>query len=223
MLYFMNAHHILTEVSDFEVDGAGANPAWEKTDWLNLQSIQPGPAPATKAKILTSSTGIYFLVFCEDNQITCTHTSDNADLFKEDVVEVFLQPCARLPVYFEYEISPLGFELPLLVSNSGKGFHGWLPWKNSGARATRRATTVYGGEKEPGASCSAWSAEFVIPFALLHGMVGTPPSPGDRWKANLYRIDYDNDSSRHYAWEPATGTNFHSTSNFGMLEFPKEL
>ena len=37
------------------------------------------------------------------------------DLWNEDVFEVFLWTDERYPVYFEYEISPLNHELPILA------------------------------------------------------------------------------------------------------------
>ena len=52
-----------------------------------------------------------------DRTITATMQDDFLDLWKEDVFEFFLWPDERHPVYFEYEISPLGFELPILIPN----------------------------------------------------------------------------------------------------------
>ena len=39
-----------------------------------------------------------------------------------DVFEVFLWTDEKQPIYFEYEISPLGYELPILVPNFGGKF-----------------------------------------------------------------------------------------------------
>jgi len=41
---------------------------------------------------------------------------------ERDVFEFFLWPDERYPVYFEYEISPLGHELPILIPNFGGQF-----------------------------------------------------------------------------------------------------
>ena len=40
---------------------------------------------------------------------------DFLDLYNEDVVEVFLWPDESFPVYFEYEVSPLNYELPIII------------------------------------------------------------------------------------------------------------
>ena len=51
--------------------------------------------------------------------------------------EVFLWPDERDPIYFEYEISPLGRELPILVPNLDGKFLGWRPWHYEGEPARR--------------------------------------------------------------------------------------
>jgi len=207
-------------VNDFEVSGDGSASAWQSVPWEPLVRVGEGKAShASRTKILWSQTGLYFLVDCEDRQLTCTMTQDGDDLFREDVVEVFLWPDEAHPVYFEYEISPLNFELPILVSNHEGTFHGWLPWHYIGPRRVRHATSVRGGTREPGAAVTGWSAEFFIPFELFSGLGNTPPKAGSRWRANIYRLDYDAGEASHWAWNPETAHRFHNYQQFGVLEF----
>ena len=63
-----------------------------------------------------SSTGLYFLMEGTDRKLTATMNEDFMDLWNEDVFEVFLWTDERYPAYFEYEISPLNRELPILDS-----------------------------------------------------------------------------------------------------------
>ena len=65
--------------------------------------------------------------------------------------EVFLWTDERYSIYFEYEISPLNYELPLLVPNFGGEFLGWRPCHYEGKRKIRKATAVRGGPKKSGA------------------------------------------------------------------------
>ena len=154
-------------VDDFEVTGEGKSSAWNTTAWQPLTRVGQGKAAyATTAKVLYSKLGIYFLFRCEDKRITCTMTRDLDDIYNEDVVEVFLWPDESRPLYFEYEISPLGVELPIVVPNQNGTFFGWRPWHYEGARAVRRATSVRGGEKLPLAMIAEWTAEFFIPFRI---------------------------------------------------------
>jgi len=209
----------LKRIGDFKVAGAGCNAGWKAIDWTALGRVGSGSAKyATSFKAAYSPVGMYFLFDCEDRKLTCTGLPDNDDLYKEDVVEIFLWPDERHPLYFEYEISPLGAQLPILVSNCGDAFHGWLPWHHEGPRRCHAATSIRCGERSPGAAVSGWTAEFFIPFALLKGVCPTPKA-GDRWRANFYRIDYDELPCSQWAWDARTKSNFHDYQNFGSMVF----
>jgi hypothetical protein len=199
---------------DFAVNGMGNAAAWNQTSWLNLP--QSGGATTnytTRFKILYSDTGIYCLYNCHDKMITATRNADFLDLYNEDVVEAFFHPDETQPVYFEYEVSPLNYELPIIVPNFKGRFYGWRPWNYEGARKTRHAVYI---EKQ-GDNVSSWTAEFFIPYALLTPLPNIPPHKGTRWRANFYRIDYDNKATE-WSWQP-TGKTFHEYEKFGTLQF----
>ncbi|MGI6496263.1 MAG: carbohydrate-binding family 9-like protein [Kiritimatiellia bacterium] len=205
---------------DFEVTGDGSASAWSSVEWQPLSRVGQGPAAyPTRFKALYSPSGIYFLCDGEDRRLTATLDGDNLDLFTEDVFEVFLWTDEAQTIYFEYEISPLDHELPIVVPNHKGRFHGWLPWHGEGPRATRHATSVRGGPKASGAAISGWSAEFFIPFALFQGLGNERALPGTTWRANVYRIDYDSGEPSHWAWNTATSANFHDFRNFGTFHF----
>ena len=211
---------IIRKSDDFEITGDGQAAAWARADWQTLKVVSPGQTGyATRAKVLYSTRGLYFLFDNEDRRLTCTMTQDFQNIFQEDVVEIFLWPNEAQDLYFEYELSPLGVELPEIVPNWNGTYHGWRPWHYEGDRLTRRATTTRGGPKASMAAVDGWMAEFFIPFALLRGLGNTPPASGMRWRANLFRIDYDNASPIHWAWCEKTGTNFHDFRNFGAIVF----
>jgi hypothetical protein len=121
-------------------------------------------------------------------------------------------------VYFEYEISPLGSELPILVPNFNGKFLGWRPWHYEGGRKTRKATAVTGGPKQPRAAITGWTAEVFIPYELLSPLANVPPEPGASWRANFYRVDYDDGKTTRWTWAPV-GTSFHEFQKFGKLVF----
>jgi hypothetical protein len=211
---------IVSRVDDFEVTGRGTASEWAAAEWVALTRVGVGrSAYPTRAKVLWSETGFYFLVDCEDRQLTCTMTEDYNEIYREDVVEVFLWPDESQVLYFEYELSPLEVELPILVPNREGVFMGWRPWRYVGERKIRKATSVRGGKKALMAPAEGWTAEFFIPFALLRGLGNVPPKPGSRWRGNLYRIDYDEAPASHWAWSPVTGPSFHNYRDFGTLVF----
>jgi hypothetical protein len=205
--------------ADFDVTGAGDHAAWQPVEWTPLRRRQPdGHQYDTRIKLLYSDTGLYVLMDATDRMLTATMTEDFMDLWNEDVFEVFLWPDERHPVYFEYEISPLNKELAILVPNFGGDFLGWRPWHYEKDRVIRKATSVTGGPKQSNASIQGWRAEFFIPYALLKPLQNVPPKPGARWRANFYRMDYDDGKRTAWWWAPVR-TNFHEYESFGELIF----
>jgi len=207
---------IIKKCQDFKITGDGQSDQWKTTGWINLYQPDPAdPAYNTKVKVLYSKSGIYFLFNCGDKKLTSTMKADNLNLWEEDVVEVFLWTDENFPVYFEYELSPYNFELPIMVPNNNGTFLGWLPWHYEGERKTQHATNV---SRENGKDISAWEAEFFIPYKLLAPLSNVPPLSGTKWRANMYRIDYDKGSEVPFAWQKTTGT-FHEYKKFGTFIF----
>lgn len=209
---------VIRQTPDFPVTGTGDNLAWANTGWVVLSNRKSaGKAPGTRAKLLYSATGLYALFQCDDERLTATIQEDFGELYTEDVVELFLWPDQSVPVYFEYELSPLNYELPILVPNVNGKFMGWKPWHYTGAQTVKHATSVQGGNKVPNAPVTGWMAEFFIPFRLLSPLVQAPPTRGTRWRGNLYRLDYDRGMAA-WSWQK-TDNNFHEFKKFGTLIF----
>jgi hypothetical protein len=198
----------INKTSDFDLTGSGTSKQWASAPWTPLPHRSGAKKYETKIKLLYSATGIYGLFYCEDDVITSTLKADNADLYNEDVVEIFFWPDESKPLYFEYELSPHNYELTILVPNDKGKFLGWLPWHYEGDRKTRHATQI--AEKY-------WTAEFFIPYALLAPLGNVPPTQGMKWRCNFYRIDYDAGTS-DWSWQK-TRTNFHDYEKFGTLLF----
>jgi hypothetical protein len=152
-----------------------------------------------------------------DRKVTSTMKEDFSDLWKEDVFEIFLWPDEMARLYFEYEISPLGYELPILVPNFNGKFLGWRPWHYEGERLIKKATSVQGGSKASGSPASGWTAEIFIPYSVLAPLQNVPPQKGTSWRANFYRVDHDEGRA---AWDwSRVGPGFHEIDKFGSLVF----
>jgi len=209
---------LIRKCPDFQISGDGSSDSWNRTEWINLIQREKTDADyETMVKVLYSETGIYFLFDCKDKVLTSTFNADNMDLWKEDVVEVFFWTDETFPVYFEYELSPMNYELPIMVPNYKGKFLGWLPWHYEGDRLTIHKTSVSGGEKTGGSTINGWMAEFFIPFKLLAPLNNVPPVSGTKWRANMYRIDHDSGQKSFY-WQK-TNTNFHEYNSFGTYIF----
>lgn len=99
------------KTKDFQVSGDGKFLVWNSTEWLSLpQRRGKDTGYQTAIKVLYSDSGIYFLFRCSDGILKASLQEDFMDLWKEDVVEVFIWPDEKYPVYLEYELSPLNHE-----------------------------------------------------------------------------------------------------------------
>ncbi|MEX2605159.1 MAG: carbohydrate-binding family 9-like protein [Gracilimonas sp.] len=219
------AEILVKKTKDIIITGSGSAQNWNRTSWSELTEFS-GLADnevkrnlATKFKVLYSDDGIYFLFHCEDEKLSATMQSNFMELWREDVVEVFLWSNENELTYFEYELSPLNYELPLLVTSYKNKQSHWVPFEFSykEGRRTIHKTSVKGGKKESGARITEWTAEFFIPFELLRPMDNIFPVSGTKWRANLYRIDYDRGVA-HWGWQ-AINENFHDYENFGIFIF----
>jgi predicted TIM-barrel fold metal-dependent hydrolase len=207
----------LRAIEDFEVTGKGDARQWSNAEWANLTPQGKSEAYASKFKAVYSKKGVYFLFDGKDELVSATMKEDNLDLWNEDCFELFLMPDETRAVYFEYEISPLGKELPLLIMNYAKK-DGWLPWHYEGSRRVQKRVTGKGGELKSKMAIDSWSAEVFVPFELLEGLGTMPPKSGQTWKANFYRMDYDGGTGRGWNWA-VVGGSFHEYQKFGRLVF----
>src|SRR5262245_11784536 len=215
-IYYRNAERLLgldatapapkslrvKSTDDFEVTGtrarAGKNSIWDTAEWSALTRRGAGGLPYdAKVKVLYSKTGLYVLFIGTDAKLTAT-LKDGDHLWTEDVFEVFLQPDAGQPSYFEYEISPRGAELSLMVTNAGGKLLRWQPWvfEEGEVRKVRKAA----GAISAGSDIKGWSAEVFIPYALLKPLTDGAPKSGDRWRANFYRVDHDDGKTTGWDW-----------------------
>lgn len=203
----------IKKTGNFDITGDGSAPEWSSTEWITLEKRKGLGSYGTRAKLLYSESGIYGLFSCEDQKITATLKEDFANLWTEDVIEIFFWPDQTVPLYFEYELSPLNYELAILVPNMDGKFLGWKPWQYEGGRKTRHATKIVGGSQTP----REWMGEFFIPFSLLQPLRNVPPKKGDQWRMNMYRIDYDKEYTS-WSWQPVQ-KNFHDYEKFGVITF----
>lgn len=204
----------IKSTANFDISGKGDADAWHNAEWIHLSKRKGTADYRTRAKLLYSETGLYVLFSCEDNKISATLTEDFAKLWEEDVVEIFLWTDESAPIYFEYELSPLNYELPILVPNLGETFFGWRPWQYEGARKTRHATNIV---KDKRGNVTEWIGEVFIPYALLKPLNNVPPAKGTQWRINMYRNDFD-DNFTSWSWKPVKN-NYHDYKMFGVVRF----
>ena len=167
--------------------------------------------------MLYSKTGLYVLMDGTDAKVTATYIKDFDTLWMEDVYEAFLWPDEKHPIYFEYEISPLNRELPILVPNLGGQIMGWRPWMYDGPRKTRKAVHTEGGEaRDRGRNPRLAGGNFFR--TSCSSRCRTPRKKG-RNGGPIF-TGWTTTAGKTSSWDwSRVGPSFHEYQKFGTLEF----
>ena len=219
-IYFDNARKLLARslpppvakaariTDDFEFDGELNEPAWQKATPVSVEygslKYDARPELATQVRILYSEKFLYFGWECPFTKLTVFDTPsperERLGLWERDVVEVFVGSDAKnIKRYAEYEVAPTNERLDVLLNLPDKSFD----WDGRGQSAVKV-------DKKR----KVWTVEWRMPLELL---AGDKPTPGTRWRLNLYRCDRANNA--FLAWNPVLKGSFHTPEKFGVLEF----
>ena len=129
------------------------------------------------------------------------------------MLEVRLQADPAHPSYIELEVNPLGAMLDIFLIDVRKPIP-YASWNSSGLRwAVHVNGTADGRPGDVG-----WSCEIALPLEDVVTAPNLPPLPGDRWRANLYRVE-KKPSPASLAWSPTLVRDFHRPERFGDLVF----
>jgi hypothetical protein len=165
------------------------------------------PRRATGVELLDEESLLRVRFDVESPEPRATLRARDADLWTEDVVELFVAPGVDPPaVYYEMELNPLGtlfdarVESPRGERSSMRVDRGW----DCAGIAVRVVVA-------PG---RGWSAELVIPWREIGG------EEHDVWRINLFRIDRPPGGEAEFsAWSPTlvSPPDFHRPARFGIL------
>ncbi|MGC3988702.1 MAG: carbohydrate-binding family 9-like protein [Chthoniobacteraceae bacterium] len=140
-----------------------------------------------------------------DAHAWATITERDGPLYREEVVEVFVDPYGDLFSYFEIEVNPLNTVCDLVLRKNRSGIIKDFGWHCEGLVTTVQRTSA------------GWIAELGIPFASI---ADGAPQPGSVWRANFLRIDRPAHRERELgAWSPTGVAQFHVPARFGFVEF----
>ncbi|HID11182.1 MAG TPA: hypothetical protein EYP17_07760 [Candidatus Latescibacteria bacterium] len=205
------------------VDGVLDEPAWEAAERVSLAGAVDGSAVpeelTTYTRMLWDERNLYIAFECSDPDIWGTMTQRDASLWKEEVVEVFLDPDGDGENYAELEVSPNNTVVDLKIVRL-KPWKSELGWDIAGLRT---AVQVEGTVNLRDDVDRGWTAEIAIPWASLEDIpeaTGGPPEDGTSWRGNLYRIERPLGKDWVLmAWSPVGRPAFHTPERFGVLIF----
>lgn len=197
------------------LDGKDAEPDWKLAQVSRTFEVaEDGPAVegATRARLLWDDKNLYAFIEVEDSDVHSQYAKQDDPLWKEDVVELFIDADRNRRGYVELQVNPRNahFDAWFPVTR-GKESH--FEWQSG----MKSAVQVKGTVDERGDRDEGWSAEIAIPLADVKGMdaamkVAIPPSPGDKWRLNVIRVDLPRGAKGVAAssWSRITIRDFHA-------------
>ncbi len=201
------------------IDGKLDEPAWQDAATLTLQfpwEDQTGAKQKTIARLLWNDETLFVAFACEDADIVAHYDQRDDPTYKDDAVELFLQPNPKLSVYIGLEMNARAtlydyvyvFPQVLLKAFDLKG--------------AQLATNLDGTLNVTSDRDRGWTLELAIPlrnFSELMG--GRPVAAGTIWNANLNRWDGTEPNRRLSVWSDSATVRPtpHNPKRFGQLIF----
>jgi hypothetical protein len=197
------------------VDGRLDDPGWGAVARLSDFVVpQDGAALSDErrpeAKITFDDRFLYVAFTNPDIDIRSEFEGRDSELWKADVVEIYLDPGADGRDYLELQVAPTGeiFDAKFTTRRLPK-------WEEAAPAFTidLEARVVIDGTLNADGADRSWTVEVAIPFEQIPG-AGKAPANGTSWSVNLYRLD----QTFHAAWAPIGG-DYHNLPEFGRLTF----
>ncbi len=219
---------VLQTREQISLDGQLTENAWLKaasTGAFRLANDSADAKNHTTAKLLWDSTYLYVAFECADKNIIGRMTKRDANLWEEEVVEVFL--CPDDPVlhgYTEIELSPANTLLDLFVryTREVNGFPAPVSLPHHTVNLDiRSAVSVRGTLNNESDTDTSWTAEMAIPLRDIVRAGRVAPEDGEVWRMNLYRMERFPERE-FIAWSPTGMSKFHVPKRFGELVFSKK-
>jgi hypothetical protein len=201
------------------IDGKLDDEVWKKAQAAQLvMSFDGKPTTVrTTARVAWDDKNLYVAFDCEDKDVWGSLRNKDDAIYNEDVAEIFLDADGDGRTYNELQVSPhnVNFDASFVARRSD------LPTAMKWESGMKTAVQVRGTLDDDSDKDDGWSAEMQIPLAQLMGVPKLPPSPGDKWRFNLYRLEHHvrRKDIEGQAFSPLFVGDFHALPRFGWLVF----
>jgi len=203
------------------IDGTVNDAEWAAATVTPL-SFRPDSRPyqgsgATSVRAMWDADNLYLAFQVQDTDIASQYTARDDTLWKEDVVEVYLDPYGDQKDYLELQVAPTGAVFDAFFTEHRKP--DWPEASKNFNIEMRAAVTLQGtlGDDKPD---TGWTVELAIPLKSIPNLKEGSPKAGETWKANFYRLDLNpkGGAPSQAVWSPAGG-DFHNLDRAGTLTF----
>jgi hypothetical protein len=195
----------------------------DEADWKSARSTGPfvrsiDGAPTkfrTEAKLLWDDEFLYVAFTCEDQDVWSDYTKHDDKIYEQEAVELFVDADGDGKTYNELEIAPTNATFDAYFPARRQGMD--LSWESGMVSAVK----VDGTLNDPSDVDKGWTAEAKIPLKSFAAVPHMPPLVGDKWRINLYRLDWyaNRKINEGSAFSPLYQGDFHNLPRFGWLEF----
>jgi hypothetical protein len=208
------------------IDGRGDDAAWAHAPRSPAFVVAEGGRDMqgeARARLLWDDDYLYALIEVEDASIYSEYENDGDPLWRQDVVEIFIDADRRGRGYVELQVNPRGarYDAFFATTRAGGGDAAW----SSGMRA---AVDVRGDPTRRRSADEGWTAELAIPLAAVVGTsehmdVRLPPQVGDRWNLNIVRVDEVAEGAiSASSWSQISISDFHALDRMLTVVFADE-
>jgi hypothetical protein len=214
--------HVRKAISAITIDGKLDEPAWRAAvtspAFKRPDGTQSSPSMHTRVKLLWDDEALYVAFTVRDKEGKSKFTKRDEELWKSDVVEIYLDPGADGKKYVELQVSPKNVIFDALFNTRRKP-----KWEK--ARAWNLAglkTAVHEGEIDSRRKQKGWTVEIAVPWKGLADADAAKPVINARWKANFFRIEAPGNFSHLAAWSSVSDDrrpDFHNLARAGFLVF----
>jgi len=147
------------------------------TDFVAPVTRKPA-AEQTRMRMLWDDRCLYVWFLAADADLHGTYTGKADPLWREDVVEVFLQPDPKRKQYFEFEVNPIGTLLALRIPEGHTTFQQRAEFDHG----VRTATTARGTPNDSKDTDRSFEVILAIPWNRLDFAGGKAPAIGEVWR-----------------------------------------
>ena len=238
--------------SSIAIDGTMKDPNWDALPWSGdfvdiTGQDELKPHFRTRLKMAWDDEFFYVGAELEEPHVWGTITEKNAVMFEDNDFEVLIDPDCDGLNYYEFEINALGsiWELSLPKPYG----EGGVPILGCNLEGLKSAVHVRGTLNDSRDLDEGWTVEVAFPWSELrkyHRDQSVPPTPGDRWKINFSRVQWEHEivegeyvripphgtplaeslnpeeqehPENNWVWSPQGAVNMHLPLRWGVVEF----
>jgi hypothetical protein len=203
------------------IDGRLDDAAWKSAATVTLQfpwEAQTGAKQKTTVRLLWDDEYLYAAFACEDADIVAHHEKRDDPTYRDDAVELFINPSPKQNVYYGLEMNARAVLYDYL------NIFSQALVKYYDLRGVKLASHLAGTLNVTSDTDRGWDLEVAIPLAnFAELMGGRPVVNGTEWTANLNRWDGTEPNRRLSLWSDSAmpRPNPHNPKRFGQLVFVK--